>query len=105
MGLEVPVMLSIILLALSQSKISHLILSIQALVICVVTTGFLYTNNKYLSYALIYVYVGAICVLFLYFMMLLHGKWELQGTNSLWAFYISVIIEMAFYFVDTFCHL
>lgn len=94
MELEIPLLLSTLIFSGIRAKISHVILSIQVLVTLVVCLCFLHSNNRYLSYAIIYVYVGAICVLFLYFMMLLHGTWELLGTNSYWPFYFSFGIEL-----------
>jgi NADH:ubiquinone oxidoreductase subunit 6 (subunit J) len=94
MDVQLTLILSVILFTLNRSKISNLILTIQALVVSIVVTIYLHTNLTYLSYSIIYVYVGAICVLFLYFMMLLQNKTEIHGTNTLFALYLYLIMEV-----------
>ncbi len=82
MELVLTLLLAAAVSILATLKIHDLILIIQGFVISMAITVFLHTSLTYFAYALIYVYVGAICVLFLYFMMLLQNKWESSG--ELW---------------------
>jgi NADH:ubiquinone oxidoreductase subunit 6 (subunit J) len=94
MVVSIPAILSVIISFLNTAKISHLILSLQGVIICLISTVFIQTNSAYLSYAFIYVYVGAICVLFLYFMILLQKHLELTGNNSFYGVIELTIIEV-----------